>query len=108
MFHRHYPSVMKADAFRQRVSLAFQLLSQFWLFHLRSFQVHDLLAPVPREVMIAASWIFGRDFSSKGAFYLRLALTGLWGFNPKKGVTDAEFLHSMGRKMMPSLLCRSI
>ena len=103
-FHKPYPFVCEAVDFRWRVTLAFRLLSRFWLTTIRNFQAHSLLAPVSREIMIAASWVFGRDFSSKGAFYLRLVLTGFWGFEPARETTDREALRSMGLKMMPSLL----
>ena len=99
-FTRPYPFLIEADEFQWRVSLAFRLVSRFWIFHLRNFQAHHLLAPVPREVMIVVSWIFGRDFSDQGAFYLRLALSGLWSFNPDKTMSEPEFLLYMGKKMI--------
>ena len=103
-----YPFICEAVDFQRRVALAFRVLSKFWLLTIRNFQAHTILSPVPREIMIAASWVFGRDFSTQGAFYLRLVLSGFWGFNPARDMTDREVLQSMGKKMMPSLLCRGV
>ena len=85
-----YAFMCKADDFQLQVSRAFHLLSRFWLMTIRNFQSHKNLSPVPWEVMIAASWIFGRDFSSKSTFYLRLVLSGFWGFDPGLGLSDSE------------------
>ena len=104
-----YAFMCKADDFQLQVSRAFHLLSRFWLATIRNYEsISTILSPVPWEVMIAASWIFGRDFSSKSAFYLRIVLSGFWGFDPGLGLSDSEAIQSMGRKMMPSLLCRGV
>ena len=94
---------VRCEDYIARVTVWLNYLRRYWLQQFRAGSTVPSLTPVPMRVAAGSSWVFGRDLSSSGGFFIRILLAELFGRFKLKLVTIRDVCRSLLNSMKYSV-----
>ena len=88
--------------FFRRVTEARVVIMRFWLVQIHNGTQRLCVSPVPHSILRAASWVFGLDFTRRGALNLRVTIGSALGYYPQ-GQNEDIIWRCMLRRKVPSI-----